>query len=88
MEQTQNGFELAERDLELRGPGEFLGTRQSGFGTLKMAKLTDVPLIDLARREAATLLATDPNFSQPGYNLLAERVTEFWRNIQGAGDVS
>jgi ATP-dependent DNA helicase RecG len=88
MEETQNGFVLAEKDLELRGPGEFLGTQQSGFGALQLAKLTDVPLIDLARREALLLLQTDPNFSLPQHAPLAERLTEFWRNIQGAGDVS
>jgi ATP-dependent DNA helicase RecG len=88
MEQTQNGFVLAEKDLEIRGPGEFLGTRQSGFGDLKLAKLTDLPLIGLARQEALALLQTDPGLSQPQHGLLAERLTDFWRNIQGAGDVS
>ncbi len=88
MEQTQDGFVLAQKDLEIRGPGEFLGTRQSGFGALKLAKLTDLPLIDQARREAATLLEADPKLDQPHHAPLAERLTEFWRNIQGAGDVS
>jgi ATP-dependent DNA helicase RecG len=88
MEQTQDGFVLAQKDLEIRGPGEFLGTRQSGFGALKLAKLTDLPLIDQARREAATLLEADPKLDQPQHAPLAERLTEFWRNIQGAGDVS
>ena len=88
MEQTQNGFVLAEKDLELRGPGEFLGTRQSGFGDLKLAKLTDLPLIDAARREAVALLEADSQLAKPEHVLLAERLTEFWRNIQGAGDVS
>jgi ATP-dependent DNA helicase RecG len=88
MEQTQNGFVLAEKDLELRGPGEFLGTRQSGFGDLKLAKLTDLPLIDAARREAVALLEADSKLERPEHAPLAERLTEFWRNIQGAGDVS
>jgi ATP-dependent DNA helicase RecG len=88
MEQTQDGFALAEKDLELRGPGEFLGTQQSGFGYLKMAKLTDLPLIDTARREAAAVLATDPKLEHAEHAQLAERVADFWRRIQGAGDVS
>lgn len=88
MEQTQDGFVLAEKDLELRGPGEFLGTQQSGFGDLKLAKLTDLALIDQARREAVALLATDATLTQPDHTRLAERLSDFWRNIQGAGDVS
>lgn len=46
MAETDDGFVLAERDLELRGPGQFLGTRQSGYSDLKLANLTDIKLID------------------------------------------
>jgi ATP-dependent DNA helicase RecG len=88
MEETQDGFVLAEKDLELRGPGEFLGTQQSGFGALKLAKLTDIPLIDSARREALAVLEADPGLEQPEHAALAVQLSEFWRNIQGAGDVS
>ncbi|MEK6573982.1 MAG: ATP-dependent DNA helicase RecG [Chloroflexota bacterium] len=88
MEQTQDGFVLAEKDLEIRGPGEFLGTRQSGFGDLRLAKLTDLPMIDLARREAAALLAADPKLEQPEHAAIAGRLAEFWRKMEGAGDVS
>jgi ATP-dependent DNA helicase RecG len=88
MEQTQNGFVLAEKDLEIRGPGEFLGTRQAGFGELKMARLTDLPLIDLARREAETLFNDDPDLTKPEHALLAEKLSTFWQAIEGAGDVS
>ena len=55
----QNGFELAEKDLEIRGPGDFLGTRQSGLPDLTMAALTDKILIKEAREEALALLKTD-----------------------------
>ncbi|MEK9163509.1 MAG: ATP-dependent DNA helicase RecG [Chloroflexota bacterium] len=88
MEETQDGFVLAEKDLEIRGPGEFLGTRQSGFGELRMAKLTDLPLIALARKESDTVFAEDPNLQKPEYKLLSERLAEFWKNFEGAGDVS
>jgi ATP-dependent DNA helicase RecG len=88
MEDTQDGFVLAEKDLEIRGPGEFLGTRQSGFGELRMAKLTDVPLIALARRESDVVFADDPNLQKPEHKLLSERLAEFWKNFEGAGDVS
>ncbi|MBE0699491.1 MAG: ATP-dependent DNA helicase RecG, partial [Anaerolineaceae bacterium] len=52
MSKTNDGFVLAEHDLQLRGPGEFLGTRQAGFSALKMANLTDVRLIEKARQHA------------------------------------
>jgi ATP-dependent DNA helicase RecG len=88
MEETQDGFVLAEKDLEIRGPGEFLGTRQSGFGELRMAKVTDVPLIALARRESDAVFAEDPNLQKPEHKLMSERLAEFWKNFEGAGDVS
>jgi ATP-dependent DNA helicase RecG len=88
MEQTQDGFVLAEKDLELRGPGEFLGTRQAGFGGLRLAKLTDLPLINVARREAETLFNADPNLERPEHALLAGKLAAFWQGLEGAGDVS
>lgn len=55
--ETTDGFLLAERDLEIRGPGDFFGTRQSGLPTLRVADLTrDADLIELARQEAAALI--------------------------------
>ncbi|MFQ5408758.1 MAG: ATP-dependent DNA helicase RecG [Anaerolineales bacterium] len=86
MAATTDGFVLAEKDLELRGPGEFLGTRQAGFSELRMARLTDLPLIDLARREAARIFETDPDLAEPDHALLAARVADFWQT--GSGDVS
>lgn len=58
--EAKNGFELAEKDLALRGPGDFLGTRQWGFPDLTMASLTDIILIKACRNEAAALLQQDP----------------------------
>ena len=60
----QNGFELAEKDLEIRGPGDFLGTRQSGLPDLTMAALTDKILIKEVREEALVLLKTDPELAK------------------------
>jgi ATP-dependent DNA helicase RecG len=54
---TSNGFDIAERDLELRGPGDFFGTRQSGLPTLRTGDLLrDHPLMEQARDEAARFL--------------------------------
>ncbi len=61
MERTTDGFELAEADLQLRGPGDLFGTAQSGAASLRVASLLDAPLIDAARREAETLLDEDPD---------------------------
>ncbi|MFC1721484.1 ATP-dependent DNA helicase RecG [Patescibacteria group bacterium] len=55
---SRNGFDLAEKDLEQRGPGEVFGTRQAGIPDLRVASLTDLPLIKDARQEATKLLAT------------------------------
>jgi ATP-dependent DNA helicase RecG len=57
MTETTDGFEIAERDLGLRGPGDFFGTRQAGLPTFRMIDLVrDHSLLDLAQREAATYL--------------------------------
>jgi ATP-dependent DNA helicase RecG len=85
IEETTDGFKLAEKDLEMRGPGDFFGTRQSGLPELRMASLGDTPLLELARREAQAVFAIDPTLSHPDYRLLSRKVDEFWR---GEGDLS
>lgn len=80
LERTQDGFVLAEEDLRLRGPGEFFGTRQSGLPDLRMAKLSDVGLLELAREEAIGLFKEDPYFEKPEHKLLAEEVSRLWKN--------
>jgi ATP-dependent DNA helicase RecG len=83
MESTQDGFELAEMDLNQRGPGDFLGTRQSGFSELHMAEITDIKLIEKARHEARQLFDTDPDLSQPEHERLAEVMNRFWSHERG-----
>lgn len=78
MEQTQDGFLLAEEDLRLRGPGEFFGTRQSGLPDLRMARLSDIVLLELARKEALHLFEKDPELKQPEHRLLAEEAARLW----------
>ncbi|MGQ0601590.1 MAG: ATP-dependent DNA helicase RecG, partial [Anaerolineales bacterium] len=86
MEATQDGFKLAEVDLQLRGPGDFLGTRQSGFAGLHTARLSDVKTIEKARREAIALFDRDPELQAPEHAGIAGLVNKFWS--AGAGDVS
>ncbi len=81
MESTDDGFKLAALDLEQRGPGDFLGTRQSGFAELRMASLTDVRLIEKARREALRLFAVDPMLSQPEHAALSKAMARFWTGM-------
>jgi ATP-dependent DNA helicase RecG len=85
IEETQDGFVLAEKDLELRGPGDFIGVRQSGLPALRMASLSNVRILEQARAEAQTIFQEDPTLSLPQHRLLAEQVTRFW---QGQGDLS
>ena len=71
MAETTDGFEIARRDLEIRGPGEFLGARQSGDALLRFADLaTDGALLDWAREAAPQMLDQHP--------LLAEQHIQRW----------
>ena len=78
IEGTQDGFILAEEDLKLRGPGEFFGTRQSGLPDLKMAKLSDVPILEMAREEATRLFADDPKLQKPAHRALYQELLRVW----------
>ncbi len=71
---TSNGFDLAQADLELRGPGELFGTRQSGIPSLRVASLLDGRLIDATRREAETLLDVDPELASEAHATLRSLV--------------
>ena len=65
MAETHDGFEIARRDLEIRGPGEFLGARQSGAALLRFADLaTDTHLLAWARSAAPVMLAEHPDAAQ------------------------
>jgi ATP-dependent DNA helicase RecG len=81
METVDNGFELAEQDLRLRGPGEYFGTRQSGLPDLRVARLTDIEMIKAAREEATQLLAGDPELTRPEHADLAAAVRKLWGRL-------
>lgn len=86
MVETNDGFVLAQRDLEQRGPGEFLGTRQSGYSELRLANLTDIHLIEKARQSARAIFDIDPDLNSSEHHLLAQSLKRFWS--QGQGDIS
>ncbi len=77
MENTSDGFELAQKDLELRGPGEFFGTRQSGLPDLRVADFSDTRLIEVTHEEAVRLLSSDPKLSKPENRPLAKELRRF-----------
>lgn len=73
-----SGFDIAEEDLRLRGPGEFYGIRQAGLSDLRVADLIrDVRLLDHARRDAQALLADDPALGAPEHRVLAQAAARF-----------
>jgi ATP-dependent DNA helicase RecG len=86
MESVQDGFALAEKDLEQRGPGEFFGQRQSGFADSRLMRMLDLRLIEKARATAQEIFARDPDLSLPEHALIAERMVTRWQ--PGAGEVS
>ncbi|MCH8994919.1 MAG: ATP-dependent DNA helicase RecG [Chloroflexi bacterium] len=83
MQETTDGFQLAEADLQMRGPGEFFGTRQSGLPDFRVASLLDTRLIELARSEAARLLEEDPELKKPEHAALAQEVARLFREVTG-----
>jgi len=83
MVSTHDGFVLAEHDLKQRGPGEFLGTRQSGYAGLRLASLTDVHLIETARNYAQQVFENDPTLQAEEHHLMRQAMEHFWPNKEG-----
>jgi len=88
MTKTNDGFELAEHDLQQRGPGDFLGTRQAGFADLKMANLSNIRLIEQARNFAQQTFEQDPDLESEQHKLLRQALEHFWPVSDGVGDMS
>ncbi len=82
VERIHDGFQLAEVDLSLRGPGDFFGTRQSGLPDLRVARLSDQDLLKVAREEAAELLRDDPGLQKPSHAPLAKEVSRFLGRVR------
>jgi len=82
MTQSSDGFQIAEKDLELRGPGEFLGSRQSGLPTFKMADLMrDSESLSLAKQAAIDLIDQDPKLEHPQHLLTKLRFQKFSSSV-------
>ena len=80
MEETNDGFKIAEQDLELRGPGDFFGIRQSGLPDFRVAHiLRDTPILIEARKEAFRLVQEDPNLEKPEHVALKEALISRWK---------
>jgi ATP-dependent DNA helicase RecG len=76
---TQDGFEIAREDLRIRGPGELLGTRQSGLAILDVADLyRDEQILEQARADAFELVERDPELSRPEHLAAAEALKLRW----------
>src|SRR5207245_7978328 len=79
MEETTDGFRIAEADLELRGPGEFLGTRQSGMPDFAVAELArDQTILREAREEAFMLVEEDPDLASPQNAAVKDQLLHRW----------
>jgi len=75
----EDGFELAEKDLQIRGPGDFSGTRQWGIPDLTMASLKDIFIVQNSRMMAKEILGEEPELKK--YPLLKEKLKEFQKRI-------
>ena len=83
---TSDGFKISEKDLELRGPGEFFGIRQHGLPELKIANLaTDIPLLSQAKQAADEVLKIDPNLNLPQHRLLQEKIRSRFLEVSENG---
>ncbi|MBZ9572078.1 ATP-dependent DNA helicase RecG [Patescibacteria group bacterium] len=76
---SENGFELAEKDLKIRGPGDFFGTRQWGIPDLAMDSLKDILLVEKAREAAKEILRKDPGLKK--YPLLREKLKRVQKRV-------
>ena len=77
--EAKNGFELAEKDLAIRGPGEFLGESQTGLPDLAMQALNNMELVKLARAAAATVIKKDQTLKK--FPALKETFAAFRKQI-------
>jgi ATP-dependent DNA helicase RecG len=88
MTRSRDGFEIAEHDLKLRGPGELFSARQHGLPDLKIANIVeDFELLNLARRDAFSVIADDPTLTQPDHSILRQEIIHRFGDKLGLVDV-
>ena len=86
LESTSDGFEIAEADLRLRGPGDMLGTAQTGLPPLRLGDLMrDGDLMNSARKAAQAVLQADPDLSAPGHEAFRRLVGKSAASLAAAG---
>ncbi len=86
---TNDGFRIAEEDLRLRGPGDIMGTRQSGILDLKLASLSgDGKMLNVARSVAVEILEEDPDLTRPQHRLMKEKLTVLLQKKKGWSRIS
>jgi len=89
MTRSNDGFEIAEQDLRLRGPGEFFSTRQHGLPDLKIANIVeDFELLAMARRDAFALVGSDPTLSEAGHKKIREALLARFGDSLGLIDIA
>lgn len=80
MQKSNDGFVISEKDLELRGPGDFFGTKQHGIPEFKVANLfVDVPILKKAQTVANTIIEEDPDLKLPENQLLLAKIEELFK---------
>jgi ATP-dependent DNA helicase RecG len=80
IERTTNGFEIAKADLAMRGPGDFLGTQQSGILKLKLADIVrDEAILDFAARDAASLIEADPQLRSKEHSATRQELLRLYQ---------
>jgi ATP-dependent DNA helicase RecG len=86
IKQSSDGFKIADYDLELRGPGDFLGNRQSGLPEMRIADIfADKQVLLTAKKQAEQLLTADPKLKLPENANLRQEVIEIYKSLNKNG---
>ncbi len=82
LQESTDGFKISEKDLEIRGPGEFFGTRQHGLPELKIANLfTDIKILKVVQKEALEIMKLDPNLKKQEHQRLKKEINNMFKDL-------